>query len=259
MNLIIAEIKNEVGIITLNDTKHHNALSSAMISEMLAGFSKFVQNKLKAVVIRAPKGAKVWSAGHDVKELPKDGFDPLTYNDPLRKIVRTIQESPMPILAMIEGTVWGGACELAMSCDMIYAAEDTTFSITPAKIGVPYNLVGMVNFMKNISLPSLKELLFTARSISAKRAEMIGMISRAVPKEELEELIERRLEYIRNNAPLAISVMKEELKVLSESYPLNPESFEKIQAGRKLVYNSDDYKEGITAFFEKRKPNFKGQ
>jgi methylmalonyl-CoA decarboxylase len=259
MSLVISKIENNVGTITLNNPRHLNALSSELIYDIINSLENFETKKVRAAVIRAKKGAKVWSAGHDVKELPPGKIDPLTYYDPLRKLVRAIQASPYPVIAQIEGSVWGGACEVIMSCDMTYASLDSTFAITPAKLGLPYNLAGVQNFMKNISLPILKELIFTARATSARRAEMIGMITRAVETSELEGLVNRRLDYIVNNAPLAISVMKDEIRVLSEVSSLTPEAFEKIQAGRKIVYNSKDYEEGLKAFLEKRKPIFRGK
>ena len=129
----------------------------------------------KVVILRAAPGAKVWSAGHDVKELPTNGRDPLTYDDPLRQVVRAIHETRMPVIAMIEGSVWGGACEVVMACDIVVAAEGASFAITPAKLGVPYDIVGVLTFMQNAGLGILKEMLFTAQPISARRAEQVGL------------------------------------------------------------------------------------
>ena len=259
MSLVNVEIVDGVGTITLNDLKHLNALSAHLVDDIINGIKEADQPETRVVIIRAPKGVKVWSAGHDVKELPVNAKDPLTYNDPLRRIVRYIHEFPHPVIAMIEGSVWGGACELVMSCDILIASEESTFAITPAKLGVAYNLSGVLNFMKNTSLPVMKEILFTAQPISAKRAMTIGMINHAVPTEELEKFTLNMVNIIKQNAPLAISVIKEEMRVLSEASPLNPEAFERIQSGRRTVYNSKDYAEGIRSFFEKRKPVFTGE
>lgn len=109
--------------ITLNYPAKHNALSAPLISGLLAALSDLTGSGARVIVLRAPKGARVWSAGHDVRELPTNGRDPLTYDDPLRRLVRAIKESPTPIIAMVEGGVWGGACEVVMSCDIVVAAE----------------------------------------------------------------------------------------------------------------------------------------
>ncbi len=259
MSLVETTFTNGIGTIVLNDQRHLNALSSKLVEDFIEALNNFNNNETRAVIIRAPKDVKVWSAGHDVKELPMGVTDPLTYNEPLRKIVRTIEQFPHPTIAMMEGSVWGGACELVMSCDILIASDKSTFAITPAKLGVPYNLSGVLNFMKNISIPVVKELLFTAAPISAERAMNIGLINHAVPTEELEEFTMNMVKVIARNAPLSISVMKEEMRVLSKAFPLNPEEFEKIQGNRRIVYNSADYKEGLTSFFEKRKPVYKGE
>ncbi len=87
---------------------------------------------MRAVVLRAKPGVKIWSAGHDVDELPEGHRDPLGWSDPLRRLIRAIEKHPAPVIAMIEGGVWGGACEAAMACDIVIAAPNATFALTPA-------------------------------------------------------------------------------------------------------------------------------
>ena len=258
MSLVIKELQDKIGTITLNDPRHLNALGHDMLNDLISALDDFTDKTL-AVIIRAPKDSKVFSAGHNIKEIPINSRDPLTYWNPLRKAVRAIQEFPHPVIAMIEGSVWGGAFELVMSCDIIIAAETSTFAITPAKLGIPYNLSGVHNLIRNISIPNMKELLFTAKPVTAQRAKLIGIINHHVPIEELEEYTLSMVKDIKHNAPLAISVIKEEIRLISSSASINPEAYEKIQAGRRKVYDSDDYKEGITSFLEKRKPVFKGE
>ena len=163
------------------------------------------------------------------------------------------------MIALIEGGVWGGACEIALSCDLIVAVEEATFAITPAKLGVAYSLDGTLNLMKSVGLPLLKEMLFTAGPVPAARALDFGMINYVVPKDRIEALSRRLAEQICRNSPLCVSLLKEELRILAEAHSLTPESFEKTQALRRRLYHSKDYKEGIAAFFEKRPAAFKGK
>jgi methylmalonyl-CoA decarboxylase len=259
MGLVESSLSNWVGTITLNNTKKLNALSKELIDDLCAALEDLRQRHVRVVILRAPAGSKVFSAGHDVRELPLDGRDPLTYNDPLRLAVRTIEHFPAPVIAMIEGSVWGGACELVMSCDLIIAATDSTFAITPAKLGVPYNISGVQNLMLTGGMPLCKEMLFTAQPFPVDRLVAAGIVNHAVAREQLESLAQSIAEKISQNSPLVISLLKEELRLLSTSHNLSPETFERVQSVRRQVYDSRDYKEGIQAFFERRSAVFEGK
>jgi len=257
--LVIATVSNSIGLITLNHPRRHNALSRELIDDVCAALESMRREEVRVVILRAPTGAKVFSAGHDIRELPTNGRDPLTYNDPLRMLVRTIEHFSAPVMAMVEGSVWGGACELVMSCDLIVASADSTFAITTAKLGVPYNISGIQNFLNTGGMPLCKEMLFTAQPLSVKRLQERGIVSHAVPREQLESVTLEIAEKIAKNSPLVISLLKEELRLLSISHNLGPETFERVQAMRRQVYDSDDYQEGIRSFFERRAPSFQGR
>jgi methylmalonyl-CoA decarboxylase len=252
-------VKDLIGTITLNDRKTLNSLSSGLIEELLHALEEFHDKGIRVVILRAKSGVKTWSAGHNVAELPKHARDPLTYNDPLRVVVRKIQEYPAPVLAMVEGGVWGGACELAMACDMVIAAENATFAVTPAKLGVPYNLGGVQNMLGSVPLVVVKEMLFRAAPISAQRAYEVGIANYVVPVEQLEAKAFELAKDMLANSALVITLLKEEIHVLTQAQPLTVEIFERIQGVRRRIYDSDDYQEGIRSFFEKRKPVFLGK
>ena len=259
MALILTEKKDSTGIITLNHAEKRNALSEALIMEITAALDGFRALDIRAVVLRAQPGIKVWSAGHDVNELPLRGRDPLGWNDPLRILIRSIQEFPAPVIGMIEGSVWGGACEVAMACDILIATPDAAFAITPAKLGVPYNLGGLMTLINMIPLPIVKEMLFTAQPLPADQALNLGIINYIKANDEIESFVFDMAQRIANNSPLSISSMKDSLRLLSSAHAVTPDLFEKIQGMRRIVYDSEDYQEGIRAFREKRKPRFMGK
>jgi len=259
MPVVESKISNGVGVLTLNDPAKHNALSKELIDQLCSALDDMRHLGARAVILRAHPGARVFSSGHDIRELPTNGRDPLTYDDPLRSAVRCVELFPAPVIAMVEGTVWGGACELVMSCDMIIAGDDSTFALTPAKVGVPYNISGVQNLMNTGGVALCKEMLFTAQPISVKRLVDRGIVSRAVPRDELEAVTQSIAAQIVKNSPLVASLLKEELRLLSAAQNLRPETFERVQAMRRKVYDSDDYQEGIRAFFERRTPVFVGR
>jgi methylmalonyl-CoA decarboxylase len=249
---------NSIGTLVMHDERRRNALSRAFIEEVLDGLEQLREQRVRAVVLRAGPGMRVWSAGHDVRELPETHRDPLGWNDPLRVLVRTIEEFPAAVIAMIDGSVWGGACEVALACDILMATPGSTFAITPARMGVPYNASGLLTFMNRIPLAVFKELTFTAQPIDAQRALQVGIINRVVAAGEIEASTYALADNISLNAPLCVSVMKEEMRLLKSAHTLTPDMFERLQGLRRNVYDSDDYEEGIHAFLEKRTPRFTG-
>ena len=259
MALVETSEADLVGTICLDYFEKRNALSAALVDAVVDALDRFARDRMRAVVLRARPGVKIWSAGHDVDELPAGRRDPLGWLDPLRRLIRAVEQHPAPVIAMIEGGVWGGACEAAMACDIIIAAPNATFALTPAKLGVPYNISGMLTLLNGVSLRIAKELAFTARPIGAERALAIQLVNHLVPSDELEAFVYAMARDIAANAPLSITVMKEELRILASAHPMNPQGFEQVQGLRRVVYDSADYVEGLRAFKEKRKPEFRGE
>lgn len=258
MTLVQIEFSDRIGTLTLQNTAKRNALSHALISEIIDAFDELKQKGVRVVVLRAKKAVSVWSAGHDVNELPKPGRDPLSYHDPLLRVIDTLRRFPAPVLALVEGTVWGGACELVFCCDMVFASPKVTFAITPAKLGVPYNASGVLHLMNAVPQNLLKQMLFTASPVAVQRLYEVGVVNELFAEEELEERVYAIAKRITDNSPLAIGAIKEQLRMLGGAHPLAPETFERLQGLRRKVYDSADYLEGITAFKEKRPARFPG-
>lgn len=257
--MITCKIDAAIGTITLDNPAKRNALSSGLVREVVSALAECASLNIRCVVLRAAPGAKIWSAGHDVSELPAGGQDPLGWEDPLRHLIREIEDFPAPVIALVDGSVWGGACETVMACDIIFATPAATFAATPARHGVPYNISGLLTFMNTLPLHVAKEMLFTAQPIAAPRLVQMGIVNHVVPAEEIEGQVYDMAHCIAQNSPLSITVMKEQLKILAAAHTMSPQDFERIQGLRRVVYNSEDYAEGIRAFLAKRTASFLGK
>lgn len=257
--MITCQVDGAIGTITLNHEAKRNALCEALVNDVISALAQFRRQDVRCAVLRAAPGVKVWSAGHDVSELPEGGHDPLGWRDPLRHLIRELETFPAPVIAMIEGSVWGGACETVLACDLIIATPEVTFAATPARHSVPYNVSGLLTFLNAAHIHIAKEMLFTAQPIPADRLERMGIINHVMAAGELEAFTYDTARTIAQNAPLSISVMKEQLRILAGAHTMSPQDFERIQGLRRVVYNSHDYSEGIRAFKEKRQPKFNGQ
>lgn len=259
MAYISLTFEDGIGTIRFENDAKRNSLCNEMLGELFSSLGDMEDRGARVVILRASPGAKVWSSGFDIRELPRDGSDPLSYHDPLEKVLRTIQHFPAPVIAMVEGGAWGGACDLAFVCDIIVASPTASFAITPAKIGVPYNCSGILHFMNVLGLHTVKEMFFTAEPLSAERAVDVGIVNHLVPAGELEAFTYAMARKITALSPLALRVIKEQLRILSGCISVSPETFERIEGLRRLAYESADYREGIAAFLEKRRPVFRGE
>ena len=179
----------------------------------------------------------------------------------MERLLRCVQDTPIPVIACVSGTVWGGACDLCLSCDMIVSDDTATFAITPAKIGIPYNASGILHFINQLGINKAREMFFLATPITAHDALNVGLINRVTKPEELESMLEEQfLAPLRRNSIMSISAIKRQFRILSKGANVIPsECFERINAYRTKVYQGADYLEGIRSFLEKRAPQYTGK
>jgi methylmalonyl-CoA decarboxylase len=255
---ILTQKAETIGTITLNQPAKRNALSRDLVEEVIAALGDFQKSGVRVVVIRAAADVKVWSAGHDVNELPQ-GQDPLSYSDPLERLLRAVASFPGPVLAMVHGSVWGGATDLVLTCDLIIGDETSSFAITPANLGLAYNTVGLLHFLRRLPFNLVKEMFFSAAPVKAEEASQWGILNHLVPTAELERFTYDLARLMSSKAPLVLAMVKEQLRLLVQATPLVPDVMERIQELRTRVYQSEDYREGIRAFHDKRKPVFRGK
>ena len=259
MALTQTQVHETIATLMMDDAPRRNAMSGAMARELVAAMAEFRTQGARAVVLRAPPRAKVWSSGAAVDELPAEGPEPLGGSEALSTVVQAIRDFPAPVIALIEGGVWGGACEVALACDLRIAAASATFAITPAKLGLIYNISGVLAVLRTVPAAVAKELMFTGQPIDAARAWVLGIVNHVKTPDEIDGFAYGVAAQIALNAPVSIAAMKEEMRLLEDARVIPPDLSARMLELRHRVYGSLDYQEGLAAFREKRAPQFRGE
>lgn len=260
MSLVEVDHDGTVTTLTLNNPARRNALTRELLEALIVEIGQAGAVRSRAVVLRAEPGATVWSAGHDITELPGDGSDPLAWANPLEACFRAIRHAPFPVIAAVEGSVWGGATELVLACDLLVATSTATFAITPARLGIPYNTEGVARFLDALPVNLARQMFFTAEPVTAADLAAHGVVNRVVDDEaELTQAARDLSVRIAGLAPLAIAAVKAEITTLTDARPVTSEQFEHLTQLRQAAWRSSDYRAGLAAFRERRTPEFTGE
>ncbi|MBM7587811.1 enoyl-CoA hydratase [Bacillus pakistanensis] len=244
-----------VGFVELNRPKVLNAINRVMVSEILNAFEVFDQNDEVRVIMLTGKG-RAFAAGADIDEMAGDGAIDFELLNQFADWDR-IAVVKKPIIGAIQGFALGGGLELALCCDLLFAADDAEIGFPEVNLGVMPGAGGTQRLTKLIGKTKAMEWLFTGERMKAEEACQLGIINRVVSREVLMEETERMARKLAEKPPLSLRLIKESV-LKAMDYPL----YEGMQYERKnfyLLFASEDQKEGMNAFIEKRKPNFKGK
>ncbi len=250
---ILVETRGKVGLITLNRPKAHNALNSALIDELNDALGKFDQDrKVGCIVLTGSE--KAFAAGADIKEMAdKDYVD--AYLGDLMASWDNVGTIRKPIIAAVAGYALGGGCELAMMCDFILAADNAQFGQPEIKLGVMPGVGGTQRLTRLIGKSKAMEMCLTGRFMDAEEAERSGLVSRVLPA---DELMEEALKAAEKIADFSLPVVMMTKESVNRSYETTLS--EGVRFERRLfqsMFATQDQKEGMAAFVEKREPQFR--
>jgi enoyl-CoA hydratase/carnithine racemase len=204
----------------------------------------------------------LFSAGYDIAGFTEEAFEDETealVAHPFQAAMEAIVAHPWPTVAAINGLCLGGGLELAVSCDLRIAAAGARLGMPPAKLGLIYGHTGLRRFLETIGLPRTREMFFTGRNLDAPRAEAIGLVNEVVEDVEIETAGVELAAAIAAAAPLSTRGNKRVIDVLAANPVLSAEQEEELVELRRSCFGSDDFREGIRAFAEKRRPTWTGR
>ncbi len=252
---IIFSREAHTGIIQLNRPKVVNALSFDLMGELVDALEAFDKDEeVRAVVLAG--NANAFSAGADLKEIAEATSQDAKVREKFRLWER-IKAVKKPIIAAVEGFAFGGGCELAMSCDIIVAGETARFGQPEVKVGVMPGAGGTQRLTRAVGKYKAMEMVLTGGSISAREAEMLGLVSRVVPDGFAFEEARSLAKEIGELPPIAIRSAKESVLKAFE-VPLTEGMMHERESFFQLL-STEDKAEGIRAFMEKRKPVYRGK
>lgn len=256
---MLAHIDGAVGFMTFNNPPRHNALSLEMWAGIADILENFEADPNIRVVVMSGAGGKAFISGADISEFNKvrnNAAQAETYGQASARGSHALNALTKPLIAKVTGYCIGGGLATALQADIRFATPDSTFGIPAAKLGLGYEYEGLAKLSRICGPARARDILFSARFLTAQEAYDAGIVQFVVERDEIDAEVQAYCDRISRNAPLTIKAAKAAVN----AYERGGQTDE-VKAVRALVrdcFDSADYKEGRTAFAEKRTPNFNG-
>jgi enoyl-CoA hydratase len=257
---MIAKKDGPIGWMQFNNPARHNAVSLDMWKSVPEIMTEFENDDQIRVVVLSGAGGKAFISGADISEFAEKRSSReniLEYNRIAGQANAAIIDFPKPTIAMIQGYCVGGGLGVALCCDLRLAAENASFAVPAAKLGLGYAFDGIKRLVDVVGPSFAKEIFYTARQFGSTEALQMGLVNRVVPNQNIETYVRDYAGTIGSNAPLTINSVK--LCVNEATRDPDKRNLAAAQVAVDACFASADYVEGRTAFIEKRKPAFRGR
>ncbi|HET7507756.1 MAG TPA: enoyl-CoA hydratase-related protein [Solirubrobacterales bacterium] len=259
--LLLDQPAEAVTRLTISNPERRNALDHEIldaIAELLPQLNRGIENRCVLLTGAPP----LFSAGYDIAGIPDQSFErdaEALVAHPFHAAMEAIAKHPWPTVAAINGHCLGGGLELAITCDLRICAAGAKLGMPPAKLGLIYGHTGLRKFLDVVGLARTKELFLTGRNLDAVRADEVGLVNEVVADDELEEQSVALAAAIAGNAPLSMRGNKQAINLLNDVAELTDQQEAGLVALRESCFESEDFREGIRAFGEKRRPQWQGR
>lgn len=254
-NFVLVERQEAVAIVSLNRPERLNALSPEVLTELAGKLEELSFDEVVRAILLTG-GPKVFAAGADIEAMAK--ASPIDiYLRNTRALWQRLWALDKPLIAAVNGVAYGGGCELALGCDLIVAGESARFGQPEIKLGIMPGAGGSQRLARLIGPYRAMEMVLTGEPISAQQAWVAGLVNRVVPDERVMDEALALARLIAERPPVAVRLARQALRYGLERTLL--EGLEMEQRNYRMLYDTQDQKEGMSAFLEKRKAKFEGK
>ncbi len=258
-NIILEHAEaGQICVLTVNRPKALNALNAATLDELANAIARVADAAAARALLVTGAGDKAFVAGADISAMQSmSALEAHAFSEKGQRVMRAIEELPIPVIALVNGYALGGGCELALSCDWIIASERAVFGQPEVNLGIPPGFGGTQRLARLIGRARALEIITTARQIKADEALRIGLVNAVVPGEQLTQKGIEMARLVAGKAPVAVRVSKQAVQRgldldLANGCVLETSLFA-------FAFGTADCKEGMTAFLEKRTAKFEGK
>ena len=249
-----------VAWVTLRNPARRNAVRLEMWEQLFALAGELTADSTVRVIVLRGHGTDAFASGADISEFQthrKDAASAAAYEATTVRTFAALLALPQPVVAMLQGFCVGGGLAIALCADLRVAADNSTLQLPAARLGLGYHMSGIDRLLQVVGPAAAAEIFFTARRYTAAEAHHMGLVNHVRPVAEFDAFVAEYIGSICENAPMTVAT---ELRAIDEA--MKPESQRDLALIQTMVdrcFASEDYKEGRTAFMEKRKPQFKGR